>query len=100
MSCYKIMINDIKQDIYYFLLPKNKDDMLMINVPEIINEKISKYINEEYFDLYLDAINKKYSFKSSKLVKHIMKNNIYGVKSRELYISFRSMSFGFNKKGI
>lgn len=95
---FNIIINDVRQTLHYFVLPNNISDSLLIDLPELIQEEIAKWINGKTCDLFLDALNKKYTFRDSKVTRQVIGNNRYGERSRNLVISFESMILGFHRR--
>jgi hypothetical protein len=91
-----LYINEIKQPVYYFVLPKSPGDLLFVNVPEIVHEIFDQWMTEGKQDVFLDAINKKYTFTDAQVDNYVIGRNRYGRLSRSLNISFLAMSFGFN----
>jgi len=93
-----LFVKDIKQPILYFILPKSNNDILNINLPEIILEKINDWINNSACDIYIDGINRKYTFIDAKVDRQIIQKNRYGIPSRDLYISYKSMINGLHRR--
>ena len=94
-----LYLDDIKQQVFYFLLPKSPSEPLRINVSNIIHETYEQWMLSKCCkDLFLDAVNKKYTFIDAKVDNYRTFTNRYGWLSRDLTISFLSMSFGFNKR--
>lgn len=93
-----IIIDDIRQPLHYFLLPKTIGDLLNINTPEIIHEHIDKWIRDGKCDLFLDGLNRKYTFRDAKVDNQVIQNNRYGTPSRDLRISYSTMMNGFIRR--
>lgn len=94
-----LYIDEIKQDIYYFILPKSVQDILLINVPIILHETIDRWVvSGEEKDMFLDAINRKFSFYDAKVDRYIIRKNRYDSQSRDLSLSFSSMLIGWRKR--
>ncbi|MCK9281690.1 MAG: hypothetical protein M0P71_13775 [Melioribacteraceae bacterium] len=90
-----LIINNYKQIIYFYLLPKGQNDHLFINIPLIILEPISKWIEEKSIkNIYLSIGTSKYTFIESFADKHIIKINRYNLESRDIFIKFKMMSRG------
>lgn len=93
-----LFVEDTKQPILYFILPKSNNDILNINLPEIVLERINDWIIKEVSDIFIDGINKKYTFIDAKVNRQVIQNNRYGMPSRDLYISYKSMIYGLHRR--
>lgn len=93
-----IIIDDIKQRLIYYLLPKNPGDELIIDLPEVIHKDIDLWIQNGKSDLFLDTLNKKYTFRDAAVKKQVIGVNRYGVNSRTLTIEFCVMINGFHRR--
>lgn len=100
MTSGVIIIEEIRQQVNYFVIPSSKGDKLLINLPEVIHEKFSDWIEKNQEKrLYLEVPARKYTFTSAKVEWHMLMVNRYGNNSREMKISFNGMYFGFINKG-
>lgn len=96
---YKVVINNVDQLLYYFLLPKTATDHLNINFPLTVHESIHEWIeSNSEIDLYLDAINRKYTFRDSIVDREVITTNRYGFKCRDIYIKFGVMFDGYKRR--
>jgi len=93
----EIIIDDVRQKLIYYLLPKNNTDKLILNLPEVINVKIDEWANNGNKDLYLRTAGSRYTFKNSSVDKQVFNVNRYGIKSRHLTVSYSCMFFGFKR---
>jgi hypothetical protein len=89
-----IQVNDVRQVVNYYLLPKNNSEYLYINLPYLILEEVDNWINKgNLCDIYLCDF-KKFTFKNAYVLKHDFSKNRYGDDSTNLYISFKFMLNG------
>ena len=95
----RIIINEVDQLLYYFLLPKFQDDPLNINMPLIVNEKIDEWLDSsQKVDLFLDAMNNKYTFRDSIVDREVRCDNRYGMPCRDVFIKYGTMFYGYQKR--
>jgi hypothetical protein len=95
---YKIIVNGSEQLLYYFLLPKSSGDLLNVNMPLIVDEKVDEWMSSNNtVDIFLDAMNNKYTFKNSVVDREVRCNNRYGVPCRDVYIKYGVMLNRYQK---
>lgn len=94
-----VIIDDIHQELLYYLLPKSNNDMLHINMPLYINAVTHSWIvNKSTLDIYLkSSSNRKYVFKGATVEQYISCVNRYGVNSRDVLVSFLSFFDGYRR---
>lgn len=96
---YCLYIGDIKQNLYYFSLPGDQRSLLYINLPMVVHQVFDDWITSSNdTDLFLDAINKKYTFYDASINRYIIGNNIHGLRSRSIHIKFKAMLSGFRRR--
>lgn len=92
------VIDEIKQLVNYYVLPNNQTEKLFVNLPEIIHEKYSDWINNKNsVNLFLETKIKKYTFTKAVVNYHKQVVNRYGENSRDIKISFIEMQFGIRR---
>lgn len=94
-----LIIGDVEQVLYYYIIPKSRDDYLYLNAHEYINVAIHEWI-EKHSVLNIiikSSSNNKYYFNSSFICRHNMCVNRYGINSRDMVISYSSFSFKLNR---
>lgn len=90
-----IVIDDIRQPVFYFILPSESNDVLNINCPHLVHEIFHNWMeNKIKKDLWIDTIGRRYIFKDALVDNYVMNRNRYGNLARDLYITFLMMSFG------
>ena len=93
LYCY-----DVKQVVLSFILPKRQDDLLFLELPYLVNEKIDKWIiDKSRCDIFLET-NMKYTFWDSIVDRYINSINRYNLNSRSLNVKFGTMFYGINKR--
>jgi hypothetical protein len=93
-----LVINEHKQKINYYLLPKKSNDDLLINIPLIILEPIADWINKKFkSDVYLLLGISKYTLKDAYVNEHKIFINRYSLESREIKVKFNIMISGYIK---
>lgn len=94
----EIIVDDIKQKVIYYLVPKDDGDVLIVDLPEIVHEDIDAWINDGKKDLYLNTIKRKFTFRDALVDKQVIGVNRYGMTSRNLRVSYSTMLFGFHRR--
>ena len=93
-----IVFSKYKQDIIYYLLPKKQNDYLLINMPVLILEPVSKWIDSKMkMDLNCLFGTSKYSFVDAHVDDHKIYTNRYNIESREILVKFKLMMRGYSK---
>jgi len=96
-----VFIDELEQYLFFYLIPKNNKDKLILNMPYLIHERFAKWIDEkEICRLLLMAGKQKYTFVDAKVNKCRVMNNRYGQKCHDLEVSYASMLYGFRLSGV
>jgi hypothetical protein len=84
-----IVINENKQKINYYLLPKKLSSDLLINMPVIVLEPIANWINgKSKLNVYLLLGASKYTLRNAYVNEHKIYINRYNCESREIMVKF------------
>ena len=94
-----IVLNDVKQDVYKYIIPSSVGDKLILTMPLIIHTDINDWIiNNNKCDLFLNTSVKRFSFYDAIVYRHSIKDVGEGSVCRDLIISFNTMVFGWRKR--